>query len=411
MFNLSVCNPFELHCTINSQAHKEYSMAASNGAIFSPENFVKTRASIDRAQPLPSEVYLSQEWYDREIETIFLKTWLVATREDEIPNPGDYVRIDIVGEPLIILRDRDGTIRALSAACRHRGAELVTGKGNCSRLVCPYHAWTYKLSGELIGAPQMEEAVGFNKAEHNLPSVRTETWAGFVFINLDPAATPLLESLGALPERLSSYAMEDMVVTRKWENRFNANWKVWVENSREGYHVPTIHRESLDTFYPGCKFSGFEAQGEPGNYMINSSDNETGLYVPRDKTLPFIDGLSDEDQERTHFIIFYPHLLLNMPPDRITFHQYFPEGPEWTRIVSWCCFPKSTVELPNFEKDAEEKYYPQMKMFIDEDKGVCEIVQRGIGGRLNQMGRYSPSQEETVYDFANWVLDRVVGPA
>ena len=84
-------------------------MAASNGAIFSPENFVKTRASIDRAQPLPSEVYLSQEWYDREIETIFLKTWLVATREDEIPNPGDYVRIDIVGEPLIILRDRDGT--------------------------------------------------------------------------------------------------------------------------------------------------------------------------------------------------------------------------------------------------------------------------------------------------------------
>ncbi|MGI9235061.1 MAG: aromatic ring-hydroxylating oxygenase subunit alpha, partial [Woeseiaceae bacterium] len=378
-------------------------MAATNGAIFSPENFAKTRAPIDRAHPLPAEVYLSQEWYDREIDTIFTKSWLLATREEEIPNPGDYVRIDIIGEPLIILRDREGTIRALSAACRHRGAELVSGKGNCSRLVCPYHAWTYKLSGELIGAPLMEGALGFDKAEHNLPTVRAETWGGFVFINFDADATPLLESLGGLPERLGSYAMEDMVVTRKWENRFNANWKVWVENSREGYHVPSIHRESLNTFYPGFKYSGFKAKGEPGVYIMNTSDIETGLYVPRDKTLPFIDGLSAEDQACTHFMIFYPHLLLNLPPDRITFHQYFPEGPEWTRIVTWCCFPKSTVELPNFEKDVEEKYYPQMRMFIDEDKGVCEIVQRGIGGRLNQMGRYSPSQEETVHEFSNWV--------
>jgi len=386
-------------------------MAATDGAIFSPERFAKTRAPIDRAHPLPAEVYLSREWYDREIETIFLKSWLVATREEEIPNPGDYVRIDIVGEPLIILRDRDGTIRALSAACRHRGAELVSGKGNCRRLVCPYHAWTYKLSGELIGAPSMEGAVGFDKADHNLPGVRAETWAGFVFINFDPSAVPLLESLGDLPERLASYAMGDMIVTRKWENRFNANWKVWVENSREGYHVPTIHRESLDTFYPGVKYSAFKAKGEPGIYIINTSDIETGLYVPRNKTLPFIDGLSEEDQSCTHFMIFYPHLLLNLPPDRITFHQYFPEGPDWTRIVTWCCFPRSTVELPNFEKDVEEKYYPQMKLFIDEDKGVCEIVQRGIGGRLNRMGRYSPSQEETVHEFSNWVLDRVLGPA
>ncbi len=379
-------------------------------SIFSPQRYRACRAPIEEASVLPREVYCSQEWYDREVETIFKKRWLLATRLEEIPNKGDYVRVDILDVPLIILRDRDGTIRALSAACRHRGAELVTGKGNCARLVCPYHAWTYSLSGDLVGAPSMQDAVGFNKADHSLPSVRAEVWGGFVFINFDAEAESLLSSLGSLPERFKDYRFEDMVVTKKWENRFNANWKVWVENSREGYHVPTIHRESLETYYPRYKFSGFKASGVPGRYMINTSDIETGLYVPRNATLPFVEGLSEEDSSCTHFMVFYPSLLLNVPPDRITFHQYFPEGPNCTRIVTWCCFPKSTVELPNFEKDVEERYYPQMELFIKEDKGVCEIVQVGLNSPMTKLSRYSPAEEQTVYDFSNWVLDQVIGP-
>lgn len=379
-------------------------------SIFSPERYTKTRLPIELAHPLPPDVYTSQEWYDREIETIFLKRWLQVTREEEIPNPGDYVRVDIVGEPLIILRDRKGEIRALSASCRHRGSELVEGVGNCKTLVCPYHAWTYSLSGELMGAPGMENAQNFHKNEHNLPQFRVETWAGFVFVNFDQDAASLLDSLADLPERLSSYKMDEMRVTKKWENRFNANWKIWVENSREGYHVPTVHRESLDTYYPGAEATVFQPEGIAGVYAINSSDNENGLYVPRNKTLPFISGLSPEDQERTHFMVFYPHLLMNLPPDRITFHQYFPEGPEWTRIVTWCCFPNDTIELENFEQEAEDKYYPPMELFIKEDKGICEVVHRGIRGRSAQTGRYSPSQEQTVYEFSNYVLDHVVGP-
>ena len=385
-------------------------MNTVNTSIFSPDRYTKTRAPIEQASPLPPDVYQSQEWYDREMETIFRKSWLIATRLEEIPNKGDYVRVDLAGDALIILRDRDDNIRAVSAACRHRGAEIVTGKGNCRRLVCPYHAWTYGLDGKLIGAPRMEEAEGFEKSKHNLPTVRAEIWGGFVFVNFDPDAVSLLESLGDIPERFAKYNMEDMRVTRKWENRFNANWKVWVENSREGYHVPTIHSESLNTFYPGYKFSGFTAVGDPGKYMINSSDIETGLYVPRDATLPFIEGLDEDDNKQTHFMIHYPSLLLNVPPDRITFHQYFPDGPQWTRITTWCCFPKSTVELDNFAVDVEEKYYPQMKMFIDEDKGVCEIVQRGLNSPMTELGRFSPAEESTVYDFSNWVLDKVVGP-
>jgi len=382
-------------------------------SIFSPEKYVNTRLPIDEASPLPASVYTSQDWYDKEMETIFFKEWLQVTRLEEIPNPGDYVRIDIAGEPLIVLRDSDGTIRTLSASCRHRSSELVEGKGNCRRLVCPYHAWTYSLEGKLMGAPSMEEAKDFDMSDHNLPTFRTETWAGFVFINFDENAKPLLECLGDLPgdlpERFKDYKMEDMVVTKKWENTFNANWKIWVENSREGYHVRTVHRESLDTYYPGAKNSKFKAEGKAGVYAINSSDNENGLYIPRNKTLPFVNGISESDQEHTHFMVFYPHLLMNVPPDRITFHQYFPEGPEWTRIVTWCCFPKDTVALENFEEEVEDKYYPPMELFIKEDKGICEVVHRGIVGRHARPGRYSPTEEQTVYEFANYVLDHVIG--
>jgi choline monooxygenase len=101
---------------------------------------------------------------------------------------------------------------------------------------------------------------------------------------------------------------------------------------------------------------------------------------------------------------------MNLPPDRITFHQYFPEGPEWTRIVTWCCFPKSTVDMPNFEEEAEDKYYPPMELFIKEDKGICEVVHRGIVSRFARPCRYSPTEEQTVYEFSNYVLDHVIGP-
>lgn len=383
-------------------------MTAHPGALFSPHTFKDVFVPISHASTLPPQVYTSPEWYEKEVETIFLKSWLVATREEEIPNPGDYVRVDFVGEPVIVVRDKSGKIHALSASCRHRGAEVAKGTGNCRTFVCPYHGWTYALSGELIAAPAMEDAVGFDKSKCRLPSIRAETWGGFVFINFDPDAESLLAALRDLPERFKSYQMKDMQVTRKWVNRMNCNWKVWVENSREGYHVPFAHRGSVDRFYPGSKVEPFTAHGVSGVYEINTSNNENGLYVPRRKVFPFIDGLSQADSEATHFIIFYPHLLLNLPPDRITFHQYFPEGPEWTTVVTWCCFPKSTIERDDFEKEVPD-YYAPMDLFIAEDREICEVAHRGVRSRFAAPGRYCPQQERTVYQFVRYVLDRVLG--
>jgi choline monooxygenase len=382
-------------------------MTAHRHSLFSASTYDDVRLPIDQASTLPPEVYTSQDWYNREVERIFLKSWLLATREEEIPNPGDYVRVDFFGEPIIVVRDRQRKIHALSASCRHRGAEVAKGKGNCRAFICPYHGWTYGLDGALLGAPSMEQAVGFDKKQCALPSVRTEMWGGFVFINFDPDAEPLMTSLADLPERFKAYRMDEMVVTRKWVNKINCNWKVWVENSREGYHVPIAHRGSLNRFYPGSKVEPFTARGKPGVYEINSGNNENGLYIPRNPVFPMIEGLSDEDREKTHFMVFYPHLLLNLPPDRITFHQYFPEGPEWTTLITWCCFPKSTIAREDFER-AVPDYYAPMDLFIAEDKEICEVQQRGLRGRLAAPGRYSPKHERTVYQFVRYLLDRMI---
>ena len=360
---------------------------------------------------MPAKSYIDEDFWKKECETVLSNGWLFVGFSHEFKKSGDVIPITIADRPILLIRNSANEITAFHNVCSHRCLKLVNEKKNVGKIIqCPYHSWTYALDGRLQATPSMQDAVGFDKNDYPLPSVRAETWAGFVFINFDSDATPLLQSLGGLVDRLASYHMEDMVVTKKWENRFRSNWKIWVENSREGYHVRTVHRQSLDTYYPGAIRTAFHAEGEPMVYAINSSDNENGLYVPRNHTLPFIDGLSATDNEATHFIIHYPHLLLNVPPDRITFHQYFPEGPDWVRITSWCCFPKSTVALPEFETEVNEKYYPSMDMFLAEDKGVCELVHRGISGRMTSPSRYSPAEERTVHEFSNYVLDRVLGP-
>jgi phenylpropionate dioxygenase-like ring-hydroxylating dioxygenase large terminal subunit len=386
----------------------EDEMNFESNSLFSPSTYAAFAQPLNQASTLPPQIYTSPEWYEREIDSIFLKSWLVATREEEIPNPGDYVRVDFVNEPIIVVRDHDNNVRAMSASCRHRGAEIVKGKGNCRAFVCPYHGWAYRLDGQLLSAPAMGDAIAFDGKQCRLPAVRAETWGGFVFVNFDEDAPSLLSCLDDLPDRFKHHRFEEMRVTKKWVNRLNCNWKVWVENSREGYHVAMAHRGTVQRFYPDSKIDKFSARGKSGIYEINTSTNENGLYIPRNPVLPLIEGLPKEDLESTHFAIVYPHLLLNVPPDRITFHQYFPEGPEWTTLVTWCCFPESTIMRDDFEKVVPD-YYAPMDLFIAEDKEICEVVQRGVRSRLARPGRFCPAEERTVHEFGRYLLNRVLG--
>ena len=186
--------------------------------IFDPSHYSKVSLPLEDAEALPRWCFTSEEFYQREIERIFLRSWIFVGRAEEAANPGDYFTIDIAGEPLIIMRDSAGTLHALANTCQHRGARLLAGKGNCgTHFSCPYHAWTYGIDGSLIGAPAMNTTRNFHKSEWGLPEIRLESWEGFIFANFDRDAVGLREYLGDLPEQFASYGFSDLVLTRRVE--------------------------------------------------------------------------------------------------------------------------------------------------------------------------------------------------
>ena len=165
---------------------------------------------LERASTLPPGFYVSPEIFERE-ESVFRRNWVSVGHIGEIPHPGDRFRIDIAGEPLLIVRGKEGEVRALSAVCRHRWM-LLDGAEGSGTISCPYHKWTYALDGSLMAAPLMEQAADFDKADCALPSFAVELWNGFIFVNLDGEAPPLAPQLAPLAEEFAPWKMDEMDV-------------------------------------------------------------------------------------------------------------------------------------------------------------------------------------------------------
>ncbi|HKV75164.1 MAG TPA: aromatic ring-hydroxylating dioxygenase subunit alpha, partial [Gemmatimonadales bacterium] len=207
---------------------------------------------------LPRDAYLDASHYRREQERIFWREWFCAGREEEIPGAGDYLLADVAGESVLIVRTRDGGIRAHYNVCRHRGSQLIheqpprhrsasraepTGTF-ASGIKCPYHSWTYTLEGALRTAPFLEEGDDFGKDGLGLHPVGVECWGGFIFLKLTPGQGPSLrEQLGGAPERAARYPLAELRTARRILYPVAANWKVILENYNECYHCGPVHPE------------------------------------------------------------------------------------------------------------------------------------------------------------------------
>src|SRR5262249_42611111 len=162
----------------------------------------------------------------------------------EVAVPGDYLTLDLVGEPLILVRDPAGAVRVLSAICRHRAMPVAAGAGHTRTFVCPYHNWTYALDGRLLGAPEMTGSPGLDPAGCRLPTVRSEIWEGFVFVSFDPDARPLGPALAPLAPLVQPYGLPAMKTVKSvpFEMECDWNWKLMCENFMEPYHHLGTHR-------------------------------------------------------------------------------------------------------------------------------------------------------------------------
>jgi choline monooxygenase len=377
----------------------------STKSIFSPEHYKDTRKPLHEASTLPGWCYVDNEWYEREVEMLFKKNWICVGRVEQVPKAGDYYSIEIVGQPLIVIRDENQQVKVHSALCRHRGAIITEGAGHCRALVCPYHSWTYSPSGKLLNTPgnppPMAGVAGFNMADHNLISFRTEFWGGFIFVNFDENAEPLLSWLGDLPEFLSSYQLENMQWTNRDMYEVDCNWKIWLENAFENYHVPSIHRNHYDPANPSNWI--FEETKGPWEAMFSKRS------IVAYSGLPDVPGIDEKKAQGLFHIWIEPSLQIILTANYMKFRQYLPEGPEKLRLYENWTFPKSTVEMPNFNDIVGADYYEKYSQIIREDLGINPNVQKSMRSGGYRPGRYS-LEEFIVHRIANRVLDKVVGP-
>ena len=382
----------------------------ANGAIFDPARFADLRRPLLEASTPPGDIYTSEEWYRREVETIFMRDWLMVGRADQIPDPGDWFTEEIVGERVLVVRGADGEIRAFSPACRHRGALVAEGSGNCRAFVCPYHMWTYGLDGRLAGTPHAASIKDMDRDEYGLVPIRLEIWAGFIHINFDPAAPDLLTFLGDLPDKLARYGPEKLRHTRKKTYRLACNWKVYTENSIEVYHLQGVHGASIQEIGPFDTWTIESPDPPAGNYLnlYGTFPGSLGLLAGQ-AGFPPMAGLGQGNVERHDLPWVLPNNHFLCTADTFWWLTMFPEGPGQTRIEVNSSFPEETVAREDFAEIAE-RYYERLRVTNGEDNVIAETQQRGLAQRLYRPGRYT-EHEVLVHAFVNHVVNRVVGPA
>lgn len=371
--------------------------------VLDPTHFERVRLPLEEAETLPPWCYTSEEFYKLEVERLFMKVWNFLGRADHLPNPGDYDTLDFVGVPLIILRDRDGGLRAFANSCRHRGAKVAVGQGSARGFVCPYHGWAYGLDGRLVNAPEMDLTKDFDAKCYGLKPVRLETWEGFVFVNFDPEAGSLIDYLGDLPGRLASYRFADFKQTFRREYVLDCNWKIYVENAMEAYHVPMVHAKTLQKL----KRELPPKVPSEGNWVgLHTKHEGSRALLTGDVGFPRIEGLEGLAGQGTYYTLTYPSTMYGCTIDCMWWFEVHPLGPEKMKLIVGGCFPKETAARADFE-EVSQRYYKRWQISVGEDNDISELQQAGIRSPLAEPGRLS-YMEPLVHDIANWVLDHVL---
>jgi len=369
-------------------------------SLFVAESYRELRKPLLEASGLPPDCYTSAEFYQREVERIFRQHWQFVGREEQLPEIGSYFCYDGPAGPVVILRSSRDKIRAFANSCRHRGARLLNGSGDCTRIVCPYHAWTYRLDGRLIGTPGMQQAIDFESADFPLLELSVSSWGGFIFIHYQASPPALADHLGNMPTRFDDHGASQMRLVGKLDFEINSNWKLLAENSLEAYHTGSVHRETL---------------GQQDSRPISTLGNWTGLLVEDEHSvatlpgdgnpLPFIDGLGDEARTGACFTLLYPSTQFVFAQDCIWWLAFKPVAVDRTELSIGACFPKSTCELEGFEEKLAP-YFERWQRATAEDNAICEQQQQGQAVR-RPPGRYAAS-EFAVHAFDNWVIDQVL---
>ncbi len=363
---------------------------------------------IEHANTLPPLCYTDAGFFDFEKRALFDHEWLCVGRVDWLPNPGDFYTTTVVNEPIVVVHDRDGTIRAMSSVCQHRAMLVAEGAGNTRTFTCPYHHWVYNLKGDLINAPAMEKTCNFHKETSGLPNFKLEIWHGFIFINFYDDAKPLAPRLTALEPILANYEIasaEGPAPDRDIQYPFS--WKVMFENNNDGYHANRLHQGEFHDYIPSelAEFPEFLPEETAGFYRTNGTLHKDASFNPTQKALmPVFPKLNDEERNRMAFANLPPSLSLVLTCDAVIYLILRADGPESHQLDLGVLFAKGAMDDPEFDKKMEMVVERALDINA-QDIHVDELVQKGLRSRYAPRGRYS-WQEGAQRQFNTWLVPR-----
>jgi phenylpropionate dioxygenase-like ring-hydroxylating dioxygenase large terminal subunit len=356
------------------------------------------RPADGAAAALPSHWYTDQLVFERELERIFERTWQCIGVVDALSSSGDYISGQVGRVPVVVVRDERNQLRAFVNVCLHRCSVIVEGCGNGRTLQCPYHAWTYNLDGQLVGAPRFKDEPGFDLAAFRLEEVGVACLGPFVMVNLDPAAPSLIEQLDGLEERMApdGLVFEGLAHVGRWESEQDANWKVLVENFNECYHCPVAHPE----------FSRLLAV-DPDHYALETTQWTSRAVVPlRPGGRQAVADYPEGGNELAQYALVWPAFTLSQSPGprRVNACWFEPLTPGRTRMV---CETYADPAARPEDIAALDAFSTRVTL---EDQTLVEAVQRGLRSGRVQRGRLMLGSERLVAHFDQLVADALADP-
>jgi len=359
---------------------------------------IDVNPQLECAETLASRFYTEPAVLLLEKEKIFLRTWqLLGTLSQPcgevhgtkrtIADPESYFTMDLAGEPVVVVRDAVGKLRAFSNVCRHRAGPIAEGAGCRKVLNCAYHGWTYTLDGRLIGTPEVDSMEFFDRSTMGMVPLRCETWEQFIFVNFAAQGPTLGEYLGNIPELAQEFPYEGLALTERRDYMVNCNWKVYVDNYLEGYHIPIVHPGLMKEIdYPRYRCETFRYHSRQVGPVkeLKPSDTHDRVYPPGV-------GL----KEALYFWIF-PNMMLNFYPDNVQTNLIVPLSHDKTLVIFEWYFPEAHSEKT---RARAAKAIAFSDVVQQEDTHICEAVQRGLQSATYDRGRYSVKRENGVHHF------------
>jgi Rieske 2Fe-2S family protein len=360
------------------------------------------RETTAAAMSLPARYYTDPSYYRRELDWFFFGKWVHAGRAAEIPNRGDFVVRDLAGESLIVVRDERGEIAAFYNVCRHRGTRLCDRRSGtfASTIQCPYHAWTFNLAGDLVGAPHMDRVAGFREEDYPLLRAAVGLWEGHIFLHLGVDPGPLEEQLGGLAGRFRAWGMDRLRPGRRIVYDVAANWKLLIHNYSECLHCPGVHPALQKLSH----YLSSENEPAEAGYLGGRMGLRPGIATlsldgrARRACLP---GLGAVECRSVYYYSILPNLLLSLHPDYVMTHTLWPRGVDRTEIVCEWLFHPDAMAAPDFDPQDAVGFWD---MTNRQDWLVCEQMQLGLGSRAYRPGPYS-HREDLLSGFDQLILE------